>query len=202
MIAVAFGLRPFLIVDAPDWTSSQRFDVVAPDSEERAADTAGLQPESPRDRFRQRVQALLIDRFGLVIRTEKRLRPVYKLVIAKSGHKMVPATAQDTQRMESNSMMLRGTDVDMKTLADALAGILQRPVLNETNLSGGFNLSMQFADQRLQATEEGSGNGAADPAGAPTIYGAIREQLGLRLEAARAPAPVFVVERVRKPSEN
>jgi uncharacterized protein (TIGR03435 family) len=90
----------------------------------------------------------------LFVRTENRPLPVYKLVMAKGGHKMIPATTQETRRMESSSVMLRGTAVDMTTVSDALAGILSRPVFDETNLSGTFNFSMQFADLRLNTTPE------------------------------------------------
>jgi bla regulator protein blaR1 len=200
LMALAFGVRPFLIVDAPDWAGSQRFDVIAtPDrAEETPADAAGGQ--AIRDRIRQRVQALLMDRFGLVIRAEKRPMPVYKLVVAKGGHKMKEAAAPDRRSMQSNSKNVRGMGVDMKTLADSLAGLLTRPVLDETSLSGVFDLEMQFADLRLQATPDATPAGVGDQA--PAIFTAIVEQLGLRLESARAPAPVFVVEKIQRPSEN
>jgi uncharacterized protein (TIGR03435 family) len=203
LIAFAFGVRPFLIVDAPDWASSQRYDVIAtPDAaEETTPDGGGTQREAFRDRIRQRVHGLLMDRFGLVIRTEKRVMPVYQLVVARGGHKMTPAVDEETRRMESNSRMVRGTAVDMKTFADALTGILGQPVLDETKLSGTFNLSMQFSDLRLQATPEAITR-PAEEAAAPTIFTAISEQVGLRLESARAPAPVFVVEKIQRPSEN
>lgn len=200
LIALAFGVRPFLLADAPDWAASERLDVVAaPDrAEELAPATTASQREFFRDRVRQRVRTLLTDRFGLVIRTERRPMPVYQLVLAKGGHKMTAATAQDTRRMETNSRMLRGTAVDMQMVADALAGILSRPVLDETNLEGPFNLSIQFADQNMQATPE-----TIDAlAPAPTLFTAIAEQLGLRLESGRAPTPVFVVERITRPTEN
>ena len=204
LIALAYGVRPFLIVDAPGWASAERFDVAAtPDSPEEPAPTAAAVPrEVFRDRVRQRLQTLLAERFGLVIRAEKRPMPVYRLVVAKGGHKLAPATPQDARRMESNSRLLRGTGVDLPAVADALAGILLRPVLDETNLSGTFNLEMHFADTRLTATPESVAGGAADPADSPAIFSAITEQLGLRLESIKAPAPAFVVEKVQRPSEN
>lgn len=196
LIAFAFGVRSFLIVDAPGWASSERFDVIAtPDvAEELASDATGQQRDAFRDRMRERLQALLYDRFGLAVRMENRPMPVYKLVVAKGGHKMAAAVAGDERRMQSNSKMLRGTSIDMKTLADSISGILVQPVLDETNLSGEFSFNLEFADVRIEAvTDEGSG---------PTIFTAITEQLGLRLESARSPIPVFVVEKVQRPSEN
>jgi uncharacterized protein (TIGR03435 family) len=73
--------------------------------------------------------------------------------------------------------------------------------VDATKLSGAFNLSMQFSDVRLEATPEAIAR-PTEEAAAPTIFTAITEQRGLRMEATRAPAPVFVVERIRRPSEN
>jgi uncharacterized protein (TIGR03435 family) len=201
LIALAFGVRPFLIVDAPEWASTHRFDLIAtPDvPEEMPANASAAERETLRNRIRQRIQALLTDRFGLVIRADKRPMPVYRLVVAKSGHKLTPSGDQEPRRMESNSRMLRGSSVDMKTVADSLTGILLRPVVDETNLSGAFNLNVQFADVPLQVTPE-TADAAADTA--PTIFTAFPEQLGLRLEPGRAPTPVFVVEKIQRPSEN
>jgi uncharacterized protein (TIGR03435 family) len=75
------------------------------------------------------------------------------------------------------------------------------PVLDETNLSGKFNLEMKFADLRMQASPDAGAAGGADST-APTVFTAITQELGLRLESARAPTTVFVVERVQKPTEN
>jgi uncharacterized protein (TIGR03435 family) len=199
LIALAYGVRPFLIVDAPDWATTQRFDIVAtPDkAEELPQDAPGAQRDAFRDKVQQRVRALLIERFGMVIRAEKRPMSVYKLVVAKGAHKMTAASPQEPRRMQTNSKMVKGSGADMKMLTDALAGILLRPVLDETNLTGSFNLEMSFADLRLQATPDANAD-----AGAPTIFTAIVEQLGLKLDPARAPAPVFVVEKLERPSEN
>jgi uncharacterized protein (TIGR03435 family) len=199
LIALAYGVRPFLVVDAPGWASAERYDVLttldSPD--ELAPNAAGAQRDAFRDRFRQRVQSLLAERFGLVVRAEKRPMPVYQLVVAKGGHKMKASTAEEPRRMESSSRTLRGAGVGMKELADSISGILVRPVIDETNLAGAFTFEMQFADVRAQANPEGG-----DAAAAPTIFTAIGETMGLKLEPARAPAPVFVVEKVQRPSEN
>lgn len=180
----------------PAGASSERFDVIAkPDiADELASDASGPQRDAFRDRLRQRVQALLYDRFGLVVRTENRPMPVYKLTSAKGGHKMATAGAGDERRMQSSNTSLRGTAVDMKTLADSLSGLMARPVVDETNLSGEFNMSIAFSGVELDAV--------AEAGSAPTIFTALNEQAGLKLEAGRAPVPVFVVEKVQRPSEN
>jgi uncharacterized protein (TIGR03435 family) len=96
--------------------------------------------------------------------------------------------------MESNSRMLRGTAVDMKVMADALSGILLRPVVDETSLPGTFSFDLRFADLRLDDT--------AQETTAPALFTAIAQQLGLKLESGRAPAPVLVVRSVHLPTGN
>jgi uncharacterized protein (TIGR03435 family) len=199
LIAVACGVRPFLIVDAPGWASAERFDVIAsPDVPDvLPAGATPVQRDELRDRFRQRVHALLAERFGLVIRQESRPMPVLKLVVARGGHKLTPAADTDSRRMQSNPTMLEGHAVDMKAVADSLSGLLLQPIIDETNLAGAFNFSMRFADVRPGRAPDASAVDAA-----PTIYTAIAERLGLRLESARAPVPVFVVQKLQRPSEN
>jgi uncharacterized protein (TIGR03435 family) len=198
LIALAFGVRPFLIVDAPGWASSERFDVLAtPDVPENLPQGAPPeQRDAVRNRLSQRVQTLLADRFGLVTRAENRPMPVLELVVAKSGHKLTPSAEKEGRRMQSNATMLEGTAVDMKTVADSISGLLLQPVVDRTHLAGNFNLSLKFADVRPRAAPDA----AADAA--PTIFTAIAERLGLRLESARAPIQVFVIEKLQRPSEN
>lgn len=198
LIAFAYAVRPLQIIGGPGWVRSDRFDVIAtPDQpESRPA------PDMPRDqldsfigRLHQRVQALLSERFGLVLRAETRKMPVYALVIAKGGHKLTP-TLEKNPNMQTSARHVRGTAATMKDVAFALAGLLERPVIDETGLTGLYDLSMEFAPE-LQP-------GATAPAdgGGPSIFTAIQDQLGLKLESKRAPAPVFVIEKIEKPSEN
>jgi uncharacterized protein (TIGR03435 family) len=97
--------------------------------------------------------------------------------------------------MESNERMLRGSAAEMKIIADSLSGILLRPVVDETGLTGAFSFDLQFADLRLDGA-------APDETSAPALFTAITRQLGLKLESSRAPAPVLAVEKTERPSAN
>jgi len=186
LIAMGYAVRPFQIVDAPGWASTERFDVTA---------TPDVPEERPsRDRFRERLRAMLADRFGLVIESTSRPVPVYKLQLAKDGPKIQASKPGDSLHMESNERMLRGTAADLKTIADSLSGILLRPIVDETGLTGTFNFDLQFADLRL--------DDASNETTAPALFTAITQQLGLKLESGRAAAPVLVVQNVHRPSEN
>ena len=120
---------------------------------------------------------MLAERFGLVIARESTSRavPVYKLQPLKDGPKLQASKPDEPLHMESNSRTLRGTAVDMKIIADSLSGILLRPIIDETGLTGTFNFDLQFADLRL--------DDAPNETTAPALFTAITQQLGLKLES-------------------
>lgn len=90
---------------------------------------------------------------------------------------------------QNNSVgSIRGEGVPLRNLANALGGIVRKPVIDETGLEGVFEIALDWND-----SPESSG---------PSIYTALREQLGLRLDAKKGPVTTYVIERAEKPSEN
>jgi uncharacterized protein (TIGR03435 family) len=178
---------------------SDRFDIAAtPDRPEARPATArpGDGADSFSGRVRQRVQSLLIERFGLVLRADTKRMPVYSLVVAKGGHKLASAADEKRPNMSTGPTHVKGTAANMQMVAFALAGLLRRPVIDETGLTGLYDLSMEYT------MEAGLGEFADTTDGGPSIFTAIQNQLGLKLESKQAPAPVFVIEKIEKPSEN
>jgi uncharacterized protein (TIGR03435 family) len=210
LMTFAYDVRANQIVGAPGWLNSERFDVsFTPDKPE-----PGIVPgpgnfrklEAKFQRHRQRLQAALRDRFGLVLRSETRELPMYALVVARGGHKL--SAAADPER-GPNYTGRRG-EVDaigayMKMLCENLSTMLGRYVTNETGLDGQYDFKLTWTpDSTLPA-----GKGAppeepvsADSNAGTSIFTALTEQLGLRLEAKKGPVPVLVVEKVERPSEN
>lgn len=198
LIEFAFRVRPFQIVGGPRWAHSDRFDVIAtPDKPEpQPPFTAPReQLEAYMKRAGERVQALLTERFGLVLKAETRLMPVYSLVIAKGGHKLQPTESQSNPGVRSGPRQITTVAANMKELAFTLAGILGQPVLDDTGVAGLFDMKLEWTPD-AQAAEA-----AGQPAG-PSIFTAIQEQLGLKLETKKAPQPVYVIEKIDRPSEN
>jgi bla regulator protein BlaR1 len=198
LIGFAFGVRPFQVIGVPGWAQAERFDIMAtPDkSEPQPPMTAPReQLDAYRRRIGQRVQALLIERFGLVLREETREMPVYALVIGKSGHKLTATEPGKPPNMQSGNRQVSGSSVAMRDLAFSLAGVLRQPVLDETGLKGLFDFKMEWTPDQEAAEAAGS------PAG-PSIFTAIQEQLGLKLETKKAPQTVYVIEKMNRPSEN
>jgi uncharacterized protein (TIGR03435 family) len=142
------------------------------------------------------VQALLADRFQLKTHQEIRQLPVYALVVAKGGPNFKPSEINGTT-IDSGRVQLHiaGSDDTISILARELAQTLGRVVLNNTGLSGRYDL-------RLRWTPDDAAPDPSVPDAPPDIFTAIQEQLGLKLESTKGPVPVLVIDSVEMPSTN
>lgn len=215
LIGFAYRLRDGQLDGGPDWIAADQWDIEARTAE--GANTADTIP--------LRLQSLLEDRFQLKIHHETRDIPVYALTISKGGLKLTavdpppPSGPNPAPAPPSPPVGLRGelpkdfmprpgaimagpglvlaSAVTMGEIANVLRGRVGRPVLDKTNINGYFNLRLQFAVE-TGATSPDTANA---PAG-PSIFTAIQEQLGLKLEAEKAPLDVLVIDSVQRPSAN
>lgn len=221
LIFVAYRIRDFQISSGPGWINSERYDI---DAKTEASNGA--------DAMLRMLQALLEDRFHLRFHHETKEGAVYFVTIAKNGSKMhaascVPFDPNNLPKQAAMSDHERGSqcggisrsanalDGDGMSLEDAtgpafqsLAGqlslVLDRPVINRTGLSGRFDVHLRWnADQGPSdpQNEPSSPSPSADQNG-PSIFTAIQEQLGLKLEAGKGPVDNFVIDHVEKLSEN
>ncbi|HVW10443.1 MAG TPA: TIGR03435 family protein, partial [Bryobacteraceae bacterium] len=193
MIAFAYHVEDYQIAGAPSWASSESFDVLfTPDVTEKTPDSqAGPQVwEGFWNRNRERMQEVLRDRFGLVLRVEMRELPIYRLLEANGGNKLVRHT-DETKRLDittNNNRQIRATDVTLDLLAAQLSMQFNRPVRNETHIDGEYDFTIDWVpDPEL-------------PEG-PVIE-ALNKTLGLRVESAKGPVPVYVIEKLNHPTEN
>jgi uncharacterized protein (TIGR03435 family) len=160
----------------------------------------GETPPSAED-FRQMVQALLEQRFRVKMHREKREMPVYEMVVAKKGPKLKPA-APDADTVLRNSASGRNWGVTvgsmtMKRLAELVEnqGFVGRPVIDKTGLTGHYAVHLTY-------TPDIPPNRGSDTPDDISIFTALVEQLGLKLEAAKAMIETIVVDHVEKPSAN
>lgn len=227
LIMFAYNVGPDRLTGADGWMESQRFDVNAkpPDGaiqgavgqqaqwtgpNGQSASWTALPAQSQNARiFRAMMQNLLADRFQLKIHEETRQLPVYALVVAKGGPKLAEAKgAADLHMSSGGAGHMNFEAAPMSTLAVTLTWMTGRPVLDQTGLLGNYDFSLNWSpDDGQMQTYRGGGGGAADgtaaadPA-APSLFTAVEEQLGLRLESTRGPVHVFAVDHAEKPSEN
>jgi uncharacterized protein (TIGR03435 family) len=199
----AFGLPSTRIVGAPDWLRQERFDVVA--TYDQALGKA----------VPQMLQRLLEERFRLVSRREGRQVPVYELVrvredgvlgpgLRPTSAECLPATGQPSPcRMRIAPGLFEGVGVAWQAVPINI-GVWDRPVVDRTGLSGLFDMKLEWLpDPGLAGAPDAAARAAAaaaDPAGRVSIFTALQEQLGLRLQPARVPLDVLVIERIERPT--
>jgi bla regulator protein blaR1 len=182
------------------------------------------------DQLRLMVQSLLADRFKLTIRQETKELPVYALAIAKNGPKLqaakeipaspAPSTPQGPKGapLKGRGMMMRpgqltGQSAPVSFLAQALSQQLGRTVIDKTGLAGIYDFTLEWApDERQPQMFKGAGDGepgrapteSAPPpdSSGPSIFTAVQEQLGLKLESQKGPVEILVIDQVDRPTEN
>ncbi len=200
LIATAYGVQDYQIVGAPGWATSESFDIsFTPEKMETGltADSDLKQIQASMGRNEQRMQAVLRDRFSLVLRAENRELPIYKLVHAKGGPKLPPHNpAGGPPSLGSNGREITGTNVPVAMLAQLLSQLLNRPVHDETGLTGQYDFEVDWTP------DPGPSDAPGNSGLGPSLFTAIAEQLGLRIESAKGPVQVYVVEKIEHPSEN
>ena len=213
MIAVAYGVERFQISGGPGWLPSERFDIEAK-MDAATVDALGKLSQDQRVLARQQMlQALLADRFQLTVNRETNQLTIYKLVIAKGGSKLQEAQPDGahpgagSMRGSVLSGEVAAQAVPIARLARDLTQMLGHPVLDKTELKGVYDFKLQFTpDDRLQppsglAPDQRLPVPPAD-SNVPSLFDALQEQLGLKLEPGKGPVEVIAVDRVEKPSAN
>jgi len=201
LLLVAYDITVRQLSGAPD-AISEKYDIAAK-----------AEHSVSRDEMLRMIQALLADRFKLVLRRETKDVPVYALTVAPGGPKLRHSTSADDERTtpriparaggaESNGSVFF-TNESMADFAWALtrmAGIGDRVVVDNTGLVGNYDFTLTFVRDTTPPAVEVK-EPAVTPDG-PPIFLAVREQLGLKLEAKRAPVEFVVIEHIERPSEN
>jgi uncharacterized protein (TIGR03435 family) len=218
LIQVAYGIREDLISGAPSWVDSTRYDF---DAKVAGPDVEALKKLSPEQR-RSMLQPALADRFKLKVHTETKQLPVFELVVAKGGSKLKEATPGDvytnglkgpdgvgragTMRMGRGQLTAQG--VPIGNLVNMLSQQLHQTVIDKTGLTGKYDLELNWTpDQGSDPMFKGA-DGApqradtAPDASGPSIFTAVQEQLGLKLQSTKGPVETLVVDHIEMPSEN
>ena len=218
LIRFAYDVQDFQIDGGPDWVDEARFDVSA---------TAAGQPT--RDEMRQMVRRLLAERFGLRTHVETREMPIYALVMARAdralGAQMRPATFDCGALLDKGAgalpprgpgepaprcawriglnaavsrMFLDGASVPR--FAALIQPMLRRIIIDRTGLTGTFDIELEFATDQIELPLPLPPDA---PAGTPrdglSLFTAVEEQLGLKLESERGPVDVIVIDAARMP---
>jgi uncharacterized protein (TIGR03435 family) len=209
LIMVAYQVEDFQIFSVPNGMSSNRYDIVAKTE------------DGSNSKWTECLQSLLEDRFKLKIHRETKEMPIYALALAKNGLKLKetkeecpslasPPSAQppgNSPATPCGGLMgiwnrVSGTNIPMDQIVDSLSKNLGRRVVDRTGLTGRYDVRLEWTPDETQTwflpfapppSSDGSG---------PSIYTALQEQLGLKLESQKGPVEAFVIDHVEKPSED
>ncbi len=226
LIQQAYNVRESQISGGPGWINSDRYDIVAKVGDIPADPQNPIDQRKATELQRERMRALLADRFQLKIRRETKELPVYALILARGGPKLKesnpggPAPAPDAEKgaerprgsnMRIGLGQIMGQSVPLDMLVQVLSQQLGRIVVDKTGLKGTYDFTLEWTPDQGQ----GLGPGFAAPgepprpdssapaeSSGPSVFSALQEQLGLKLESQKAPVEIIVIESVEKPSEN
>jgi uncharacterized protein (TIGR03435 family) len=223
LIQIAYNVKENQISGAPSWFNSDRFDIQAKPDDAAAAEMQKLPPEKRSEQSRQMLQSLLADRFKLKLGHETRELSVYLLTVAKNGPKFKESTLPQQQGPAGSEPPRRGImmngrgqlnviDAKLDMFANVLSHQLGRVVIDKTGLTGRYDFTLHWTPDPGEGPvmPGGPGPGRESPGGAPpppeqsgpSLFTALQEQLGLKLESQKAPVDILLIEHVEKPSEN
>jgi uncharacterized protein (TIGR03435 family) len=189
LIARAWEIDEAQIFGGPNWIDSDSYDINARIPAEFARRTREKVPEM--------IRSLLADRFQLMIHREPRQISGYALLVTKKGPRMERAKPEQTgSHADSNDTHLTAKNVTMEVLANHLSRDIGKLVVDETGLTGGFNFELEWMPERLESKSDSTSDDRT------SIFTALQEQLGLKLESAKVSALALVVDRAEKPEGN
>jgi uncharacterized protein (TIGR03435 family) len=219
IIAEAYGVKQFQISGGPSWIDSEGYTITAKTSGEG----------KPKERFEKMLlmlQVLLEDRFQLRFHRATKEMPIYALTVAKSGklppadcvqfdennRPAPPAPGQPPIRFCGN---IRGGRNGLNSTMDAwgistadlirwLSNVTGRTIVDKTGVTGTFDVKLEYLPEMAQSAQP-MGDGAPPPAvenAAPSLFTALQERLGLKLESERGPVEILVIDRIERPTEN
>lgn len=213
IVREAFGVTDDHLLGEPDWVRSNRYDVdakVAPD------DAAKYKQLDARQHWAM-LLPVLEERCRLKFHHEIRELEVYDLVVAKGGLKMRPSNvvdasakqpgAKSTTGVGDKGLVLAGREASVPSIVTMISRAIGSKVVDKTGLTGKYDFELQYAPGRsrsLITAPAGPGASDADAPGdaGPSIFTALQEQLGLKLEARKEPVDVVVIDHMEPPTEN
>jgi len=190
--------------------ASGHFDIEAKMDADTVASLKKLSKDDSAVARRKMMQDMLVERFQLKVHHEQKELGMYDLVVAKGGAKLTPAPevdgapkGSDGKPQPKGSMMVRngqltGEGIPVSNLAMFLAQMLHKQVVDKTGMTGNYDMSLKWQPEE-QAAESHDATGGEQ---APSIFTAVQEQLGLKLEPTRGLVDTIVVDHVEVPSEN
>jgi bla regulator protein BlaR1 len=220
LLQYAYRVKDAQILGAPGWIDSEHYDIEAKVGDSSSGVQRKLTSDEEGAQLRLMLRSLLADRFKLTLHHDTKELPLYALVVAKNGSKLHESavTPDDTAPPSSltpdgppprNSMRMMGRGNlsinagNLDTFAELLSHQLGLLIVNKTGLKGNYDFTLKWTPDEGRGPGGPSGDTAPPPdASGPSIFTALREQLGLKLESQKGPVDTIVIDHVERPSEN
>jgi uncharacterized protein (TIGR03435 family) len=205
LLLQAYGLHEGESFGEPAWANSEVFDIEAKVAGPDVAAFSKLDSDQLQAMLRQ----ILAERFGLVAHRETRELPVYALSVAKGGPKLkesvidpsVSANARRGGGVRMSMGMIAAHECTIPYFLSMLSRQLGRSIIDRTGLAGNYDFTLRWSPDNGATTSSNDSAGTQADA-LPSIFSAVQEQLGLKLESTKAPASVLVIDHLERPSQN
>lgn len=187
LITSAYGVREVLIFGLPRWAEEARYDIraKATDADPKILDSIS------REGKRALMAAILEERFHLKVHMATKVLPFYALVVTRDGPKFRESVREDRVQVSKTEFNARGGS--MLGLSSVLEEVVGRSVRDKTGLKGTYDLHLRWAPESAPASDVDK---------FPSIFTALQEQLGLKLQADKGPVETLVVDHLERPTEN
>ncbi len=203
LIRWAYEMPETRILGAPGWAGDTYFNIEAEADPAVDQQLHNLTSQAGRALKERMVQALLADRFKLAAHTETRDLPIYALVAVKGGARLGESKFEGSTVSHNTTAREGQIEVEssnsLATLAEELSKEVGRPVVDRTGIAGRYDLKLKWTLDDAPASQSQNGSSADS---APSLFTALQEQLGLRLEPGKGPVQVLIIDHVEMPSEN
>jgi len=190
IICFAYSMQKSQIINAPKWFEEQQWDI------DGVPDVDGA-PNWPQ--YRRMLQKLVAARFGVKLHRDQRELSVYTLTVANGGPKLDKSKSDPDEPSDQSGhgigsqQFMKFTNDTMTDFAETMELMVDRPVVDKTGLEGHYDFTLLWTPDVMRA---------AEPDPAPALFTAVREQLGLRLQATRAMTDVLVIDAATQPTQN
>lgn len=219
LIRWAYGLKDFQVSEGPNWINSRRYDIQATVNDSVVVELQKLPRDEQGRHISLMVQFLLADRFQLRVKRSTKEAPIYALFVTKGGPRFSATTLASVTLTVANSSgppsghsmktgigEIEAIGEPISHLAGALSDLREigRIVQDETGLDGFYDFTVRWAPDEAQPLAPSEKNSGPPTSGSvsPSIFTALQEQLGLKLQAQKGRVDVLVIDHVEEPSAN
>lgn len=195
-IMTAYNLQPYQVTGGPNWIDSTTYEILAKLEQADVAPAKNLGAEPP---LHIALQSLLAERFQLKFHRETKDLPAFAMAVAKSGFKLKESTAKTGCGADSApgpGRTVNARCIDMESVRRFLGRQVDRPVFDRSKIQGRYDFTLQWMPENLRDV------GSTDQPALPSLFTALEEQLGIKIEAIKAPVEVLIIDSAERPSEN